>query len=204
MATVRIQDEDRTITDADEIVAYLRPFGLRYEHWGVEGRLDGEATDEQVLATYAPEIERLKSECGFVTADVINVTPETPNLDAMLQKFNKEHTHAEDEVRFTVRGQGVFHIHAPHRETGEHHVFAVHVEPGDLLSVPEGTKHWFDLCDDRTIRCIRLFEDPGGWTPEYIEGSTLHENYLPVCMGPAFLDGRGPVDGGLVDDGIDL
>ena len=39
---------------------------------------------------------------GFVTADVINVNAETVGLDAMLQKFNKEHTHSEDEVRRAV------------------------------------------------------------------------------------------------------
>ena len=52
-----------------------------------------------------------------MTADVINVTPETPGLDAMLEKFSKEHTHTEDEVRFTVKGGGIFHIH-PGRRPG--------------------------------------------------------------------------------------
>ncbi|MFN9915503.1 MAG: acireductone dioxygenase, partial [Pirellulaceae bacterium] len=46
-----------------------------------------------------------------MTADVINVHRETPGLDAMLARFNQEHTHSEDEVRFTVSGRGVFHLH---------------------------------------------------------------------------------------------
>ena len=186
MATVRVQDENREITCPDEIREFLKPFGIWYEKWDVAGRLPAEATNEQILETYAPEIERLKKSGGFVTADVINVSPATPNLDALLAKFSKEHTHSEDEVRFTVKGSGVFHIHP---ENGP--VFAIQVEAGDLINVPCGTKHWFDLCNDKTIRCIRLFQDSSGWTPNYIDGSTLHERYTPVCLGPAYLPKTG-------------
>ncbi len=112
---------------------------------------------------------------------MINVSPATPNLDAMLAKFSKEHTHTEDEVRFTVRGSGVFHIHPKNGP-----VFAIQIESGDLINVPRGTQHWFDLCEDKTIRCIRLFQDQSGWTPHYIDGG-VHENYSPVCLGPAYL-----------------
>ncbi|MGB0717399.1 MAG: hypothetical protein ACPGXK_16090, partial [Phycisphaerae bacterium] len=68
----------------------------------------------------------------------------------------------------------------------EDSVFAVQVGPGDLINVPRGTKHWFNLCDDRQIRCIRLFQDPGGWTPHYIEDG-VHAGYQPVCWGPTYL-----------------
>ena len=112
-----------------------------------------------------------------MTADVINVNPGTPNLEALLAKFAKEHTHAEDEVRFTVHGRGVFHIHPDDAP-----VFAIYVEPGDLINVPRGTRHWFDLCADRTIRCIRLFQDVSGWTPHYVAGG-VHAGFGPVCLG---------------------
>jgi 1,2-dihydroxy-3-keto-5-methylthiopentene dioxygenase len=181
MASIRIQDEDREITDAQEICEFLKPFGIWYENWDVEGRIGPEATNEDILAAYAPEIDRLKKAGGFVTADVINVSPETPNLDAMLAKFSKEHTHSEDEVRFTVRGSGVFHIHPT-----DGPVFAIQVESGDLINVPCGTQHWFDLCDDRTIRCIRLFQDTTGWAPHYVD-NPVHERYSPVCLGPAYV-----------------
>jgi 1,2-dihydroxy-3-keto-5-methylthiopentene dioxygenase len=181
MAVIRVPDQDRQITDAGEISEFLAPFGIWYEKWEVESRVGADPTDQDILDGYSPEIERLKEKGGFVTADVINVSPETPNLDAMLEKFRKEHTHSEDEVRFTVKGSGVFHIHP---DGGP--VFGVQVESGDLINVPSGTRHWFDLCDDRTIRCIRLFEDPAGWAPHYVD-EPIHENYAPVCWGPDYL-----------------
>ena len=54
------------------------------------------------------EIEEMKRRGGYVTADVIDVNPATPNLDVMLAKFDKEHTHDEDEVRFILAGRGIF------------------------------------------------------------------------------------------------
>jgi 1,2-dihydroxy-3-keto-5-methylthiopentene dioxygenase len=181
MARVLIPSENRTITDVDEIVQFLKPYGIWYEYWATEGRLGANPTDQEILETYADEIQALKDRGAFVTADVINVNPQTPGLDAMLQKFNKEHTHSEDEVRFTVSGRGLFHIHADNDD-----VFAIEVESGDMINVPHGMRHWFNLCDDRNIRCIRLFEDKAGWTPEYIDNG-VHGEYQPLCMGPNYL-----------------
>ncbi len=185
MARIFIETENRTITDVAAIREYLEPHGIWYQRWDTEGRLSPSSTDAEILAAFAPEVEKLKQQGGFVTADVINVHRDTPNLDAMLNKFNKEHTHSEDEVRFTVSGRGMFHIHP---ENGP--VFAVEVESGDLINVPRGTKHWFNLCDDRHIRCIRLFEDPSGWTPEYIDNG-VHSSYQPLCFGPKHVEGEG-------------
>src|SRR5216683_633258 len=105
----------------------------------------------------------------------------TPRLDAMLSKFNIEHRHDEDEVRYIIAGRGLFHIHA---QQGP--VVAIEVEAGDLIRVPRGTLHWFDLCGDRRIRAIRLFQDKSGWTPHY-SGSGMDRNYEPVCWGPRYI-----------------
>ena len=93
----------------------------------------------------------------------------------MLNKFNAEHWHDEDEVRFIVEGRGLFHIHPP-----DGPVFAIEVEAGDLIRVPRGTHHWFDLCADRRIRAIRLFQDPSGWTPHYT--GTRRRQALPAGL----------------------
>ena len=179
MAYIIIPDEKRRLDDPKEINAFLAPFGIHHERWPLEDRVSPDAAPEAILAAYAPEIDRLKAQGGYVTADVINVTPQTPNLEAMLDKFRKEHTHSEDEVRFILKGRGLFHVHP---EFGP--VFAIQVEAGDLINVPKGTMHWFDLCEDRVIRAIRLFQDTTGWTPNYIDGAA-HTHYTPVCWNPS-------------------
>jgi 1,2-dihydroxy-3-keto-5-methylthiopentene dioxygenase len=181
MARIYIQDQQREISDPVEMAEFLAPFGIRHEHWDVAGRIPADATDEEILAAYEPEIERLKQAGGYVTADVINVNPQTPGLDAMLAKFDKEHTHDEDEVRFTVAGRGLFHIHPAGGP-----IFSITVESGDLINVPRGTRHWFNLCTSKSIRCIRLFQDRSGWTPHYVEPSA-HVGHEPICFGPTYL-----------------
>jgi len=178
MATLRIPSEDRTLADTSDVREYLAEHGIWYERWPVEGRIDGGATQEEVLAAYATEVDALKARGGYLTADVVDVTSATPGLQAMLDRFNSEHTHAEDEVRFIVRGGGVFHIHP---EQGP--VFAIEVRAGDLINVPAGKRHWFDLCADRDIRAIRLFKEKSGWTPLYT-GSGIAAGFQPLCMGP--------------------
>ncbi len=183
MAVVTIKTENRRLETAKEINTFLQQFGIFYERWDLgDPRVSPDASSEEILAAYAPEVEKVKEQGGYVTADVINVSPDTPGLDAMLARFSKEHTHSEDEVRFIVKGRGIFHIHP---DNGP--VFGIQLEAGDMINVPRGTKHWFDLCNDRTIRAIRLFQDKSGWTPHYVEGSELHTEYPPVCFGPSYM-----------------
>jgi len=177
MAALRIIAENRTLTDSGAISEYLGAHGIDYERWPVDGRVASHAPADEVLSAYASEIEALKARGGYVTVDVIDVNPDTPGLETMLAKFRREHWHDEDEVRFIVAGSGVFHLH-----TGDANVVAIEVESGDLIRVPRGTHHWFDLCADRRIRAIRLFQDVSGWTPLYTD-SGRELGFLPVCLG---------------------
>ena len=181
MATVRIPDENRSLVEPEAVRKFLGSIGIDYERWEPAHAVAPDAPAEEILAAYSAEIDKLKEQGGYVTADVIDVNPQTPGLEAMLNKFNSEHWHDEDEVRFIIQGRGLFHIH-PRQGL----VVAIEVEAGDLLRVPRGTWHWFDLCPDRRIRAIRLFQNPAGWTPRYT-GSGVDKNYQPVCLGPSYL-----------------
>lgn len=181
MALVRIPEEKKNLSDRKEITEHLRSIGVEYERWAPSTPISDDAPPDEILAAYGPEIEKLKAQGGYTTADVIDVKPGTAGLETMLAKFNREHWHDEDEVRFILRGRGLFHVHP---QNGA--VVAIEVEPGDLIRVPRGTLHWFDLCADREIRAIRLFQNTSGWTPHY-SGSGVDAGYQPVCLGPAYI-----------------
>jgi 1,2-dihydroxy-3-keto-5-methylthiopentene dioxygenase len=181
VAVVRIPQENRTVEQPEQVRSYLATIGIEYERWPSDGKLPPNASAEEILNAYGEQIDQLKARGGYVTADVIDVNPETPNLDAMLAKFSIEHWHDEDEVRYIVAGRGLFHIHP---KSGP--VVGIEVEAGDLIRVPRGTLHWFDLCGDKRIRAIRLFQDTSGWTPHYTH-SAVDKNYEPVCLGPRYI-----------------
>ncbi|MFW5967119.1 MAG: 1,2-dihydroxy-3-keto-5-methylthiopentene dioxygenase [Persicimonas sp.] len=169
MAKVTIRDSERVLTDPAEIEEFVDQYSLEYERWDIDKwhsdeaqQLEAETEEERILEVFSDEIERLKQRGGYQTADVVALSPDTPNLDELLAKFDKEHEHTEDEVRFVVDGRGIFTIHGE-----DDTVFDVEVHPGDLLVVPEGTWHWFDLCEDKQIKCIRVFSSKDGWVAHY-------------------------------------
>jgi 1,2-dihydroxy-3-keto-5-methylthiopentene dioxygenase len=184
MALVRIPEQDRTIDEAAAVTDFLARYGIEYERWQPAHPVAIDAPADAILAVYAREVDALKERGGYVTADVIDVKPDTPNLDAMLARFSREHWHDEDEVRFIIDGRGLFHISG-----ADGVVFAIEVEPGDLIRVPRGTRHWFDLCADKRIRAIRLFQDVSGWTPHYTD-SGIDQQFQPLCFGPNYLPAR--------------
>ncbi|MGA7107420.1 MAG: cupin domain-containing protein [Terracidiphilus sp.] len=182
MAVLRFPEEACQVKDEAEIRARLKDLGVDYERWSLD-RVPPDSSAELVLEAYATEIDEMKRRGGYVTADVIDVNPATPNLETMLARFDKEHTHDEDEVRFILAGRGIFFLHIQGR------VASVEVGPGDMLRVPRGTTHWFTLCEDRRIRAIRWFQDTTGWTPRYTD-SGVDKGYQPLCFGPAYLGPR--------------
>ena len=135
----------------------LREIGVRFEQWEAHQPVTPGATTEEVMAAYREDIDRLVAENGFKTIDVISIAPDNPKRDEMRTKFLNEHFHQEDEVRFFVAGSGLFTLHV------EDTVYEVKCEQGDLISVPEGTTHWFDMGPEPSFVAIRFFKEADGW-----------------------------------------
>ena len=49
-------------------------------------------------------------------------------------------------------------------------------EKDDLISVPTGTPHWFDMGDSPSFTCIRLFDSEEGWVANYT-GSDIAKSF---------------------------
>lgn len=182
MAILTLPGKTEGIEDVAALSILLGGLGIDYELWDLS-RVPADSSAEVVLAAYADEIEAMKRRCGFVTADVIDVNAETPGVVAMNEKFNKEHTHSDDEVRFILAGRGIFFLHLADE------VYKLEVAAGDMIRVPRNTRHWFTLCSDMRIRAVRWFQDPVGWAPQYT-ASGIDSTHAPLCFGPAYLGPR--------------
>jgi 1,2-dihydroxy-3-keto-5-methylthiopentene dioxygenase len=144
-------------TDAEVIARELASVGVRFERWPTRPV----ASTDEVLTAYAPEIAALTAEGGYQSIDVMAVTPDHPDRATIRTKFLSEHTHAEDEIRFFVEGQGLFTLHEQGR------VFNILCTQGDLISVPAGMRHWFDMGAAPHFTVIRLFLNPDGWIAQF-------------------------------------
>lgn len=165
MTVLEIPDRGYTTTDGDEIRTYLEARSIVFERWSASVPLSRDATQDDVLAAYDHALRPYMERHGYQTADVIRVHPGVENLDQVRAKFLDEHTHAEDEVRFFVEGKGAFWFNLG----GEEPVFAVVCEAGDLIGVPAGTRHWFDMGAKPLVTAIRVFTNPAGWVPAYTD-----------------------------------
>lgn len=154
--TTPLLETQDPVTIAEELA--IR--GVRFERWPSRP-IPAEADQAEVLAAFAPEVQRLRAEKGYGSVDVIRMVPDHPERDVLRAKFLSEHRHAEDEVRFFVEGEGLFTLHLKER------VYAVLCSEGDLISVPAGTPHWFDMGPAPRFTAIRMFTNPDGWIAQF-------------------------------------
>lgn len=151
----------KVLTHAEDIAATLSEVGVQLERWEASAPIAAGASQDEVIAAYRPQIDKLMAERGYVTVDVISLTRDHPQKDELRAKFLDEHRHAEDEVRFFVAGRALFSLHI------EDMVYAVLCEKNDLITVPAGTRHWFDMGEEPHFIAIRLFNHPEGWVAEF-------------------------------------
>ncbi|MEM6533114.1 MAG: acireductone dioxygenase [Myxococcota bacterium] len=164
---------DQPILDTEDFETIRRELGaagIRLERWKAERELAPDADSEAILEAYRGEIDKLVAERGYKTYDVVSMNPDHPEKSAFRSKFLSEHTHSEDEVRFFVRGQGLFVIHSDGK------VFSMLCTKDDLISVPATTRHWFDMGSSPEFTCIRLFNDPSGWVADFT-GDDIAEKF---------------------------
>jgi 1,2-dihydroxy-3-keto-5-methylthiopentene dioxygenase len=173
-------DDDRAnvllrTEDVAEIAAALAPHGIRFERLATV-QLDPAADQEAVLAAYESDVRRVSEEGPYPIIDVFKMRPDDDDPEwparaaAARGKFLDEHTHDEDEVRIFVEGTGCFYLHLDNK------VFAMVCTAGDLMSVPAGTTHWFDLGARPTVCAIRFFQEEDGWVGGFT-GSTISSQF---------------------------
>jgi len=178
------REDGKVVTNLPDIAKTMGLLGIELKFWppgdtpGLMALLaktalpDGEK--EQVLAALEPYYEELKRTKGYQTRDLVVLHPDVPNLDAMLAKFDKVHTHSDDEVRYIIDGEGVFGFVLP--DGGQVELL---VEAGDYINVPANTEHWFYLTEKRRIKAVRYFVSPEGWVANYT-GTPMRIGRVPA------------------------
>jgi 1,2-dihydroxy-3-keto-5-methylthiopentene dioxygenase len=173
MAILSIPDKQIELRDPQEIRTFFTQRGIFFDQWSCTTTFEDTASEETILSAYSSELKPFMENGGYLTADVISINKETKDYETLRQKFLAEHTHSEDEIRFFVDGSGLFWFNL---ETEP--VFNLLCEKGDLISVPKGTKHWFDAGKTNPfVKAIRIFIDTQGWIPEYTH-SNLEKRFL--------------------------
>lgn len=170
MSALTIYDESATLLhyteNPVEITELLQQAGILFTRWPAKHVVQDNMQNEEILSLYQTEIAKFVAEGGYSSVDTISLHANHPDKETIRNKFLAEHTHSEDEIRFFVRGQGLFNLHIADK------IYAVFCCQNDLLSVPAGVPHWFDLGENPHLTAIRFFNNPDGWIANYT-GSTI-------------------------------
>ncbi|WP_174185224.1 1,2-dihydroxy-3-keto-5-methylthiopentene dioxygenase [Nocardia barduliensis] len=166
MAADNAADVRVRTTDDERIGTELAGHGITFGRWPVVENAASVPSDE-LLAHYAKNVADLNESGRYKHIDIARIHPDDADprwpeiAEGARKKFLDEHRHAEDEVRFFAAGRGCFYLHL-----GDE-VLAVVCEGGDLLSVPAGTLHWFDMGSRPDFIAIRFFEEADGWVGDF-------------------------------------
>ncbi|MGL9773723.1 MAG: 1,2-dihydroxy-3-keto-5-methylthiopentene dioxygenase [Sodalis sp. (in: enterobacteria)] len=156
--------------EGDAIQRELNAIGVRFERWQADSELGENPDANTVIAAYQYAIDRLVAEKGYQSWDVISMRPDNPQRETLRAKFLAEHTHGEDEVQFFVEGAGLFCLHVQGK------IYQILCEKNDLISVPTGTAHWFDMGEAPSFTAIRVFDNPEGWIARFT-GDAIADAY---------------------------
>lgn len=173
-ADVRLRTEDPTVIGVE-----LGGRGIVFDRWPTKPAVDAATPSTEILAFHDELVGELNADGRYKHIDLARLHPDDGDrlwLDtakAAREKFLSEHRHAEDEVRFFVAGRGCFYLHL------QPEVVAVVCEGGDLLSVPAGTRHWFDMGSRPDFVAIRFFEEADGWIGDFT-GDDIGERFPPL------------------------
>lgn len=147
---------NKVLTHADDIAAILAEHGVRFERWQ-PAPIEQGASDAQMIAAYEAQIDAL----GYERVDVFSVTGDHPQKDSLRAQFLDERRYSDDEVRFFIAGQGLYTLHI-----GDY-VYAIRCEKHDLLVIPAGIAHWFDIGENPHLVTLRLFNNAQGQVPAF-------------------------------------
>jgi 1,2-dihydroxy-3-keto-5-methylthiopentene dioxygenase len=170
-ADIRLRTEDPAVIGTE-----LAKRGIVFDRWSTMPGLCAATPTTEILAHYDDRVTGLNADGRYHYIDVVRLHPDDSDLQwpdkakAARERFLSEHRHAEDEVRFFVAGRGCFYLHL------EPEVVAVTCEGGDLLSVPAGTRHWFDMGVRPDFVAIRFFEEQDGWIGDFT-GDPIGERF---------------------------
>jgi 1,2-dihydroxy-3-keto-5-methylthiopentene dioxygenase len=183
MSELRIYSESdgskslSTHTKHADIARELGQVGVRFEQWEASKPVQPGASQDEVIAAYRSDIDRLMRDEGYQAVDVISLTPDHPDRATLRAKFLNEHTHSEDEVRFFVAGRGQFTLHIGDK------VYETLCMQGDLIGVPDGTRHWFDMSEAPYFIALRLFTNKEGWVANFT-GSDIAGHFPRLAAQP--------------------
>ena len=155
LLSVYINDEDTpfySFSKPASIKQKLKSIGVDYHNYEATVKTwpHDKSNDElfKLMAkAHKYDIIDLTNKYDIESYDLAHCTE--PN-DELRKQLMAKHTHEQDELRFFVFGSGVFFFY------DDYVLFELVCEAGDMISIPSGMEHWFDIGELPEFACFRF------------------------------------------------
>lgn len=147
---------NKVLTYAEDIASTLADLGVRFERWQATVKLEPDASQAELIGAYQEQVDKLMSERGYANLEFTRLDPDHWHKNHEGAQHLKEYRLDEDEVRFFIAGRGLFTLHV------DDYVYAVLCEKNDLICIPAGIPHWFDMGENPHFVALRLFNKAQG------------------------------------------
>lgn len=150
----------REITDFSQAKSLLSDFGIEVSQIPLD-------ENGNFVQDYAEFVEEFKTSENYISSDTVELTKSTG--EEILDPFKKTHHHEDDEIRFTISGEGIFGIVPEEAKQAETKISEIQIicKKGDFIKVPAYTKHWFKLTEQHEMKCVRIFKENPKWEAIY-------------------------------------
>lgn len=158
-ALATLDTPNKVLTHAEDIASILAEHGVRFERWQ-PGPLEKGASEAQMIAASQTQIDAL----GYSAVEVFSVGSDQPHKDELRAMHQKMRRFSEDHARLFIAGQGLYTL-----QVGDY-LYAVRCEKNDLLVIPAGLSHGFDIGENPYCVTLCLSNSVRGLTPECVAG----------------------------------
>lgn len=145
------QIPNKVLGHAEDIASTLAAVGIEYRELPLQARVQAGDAGEAVLAALGESLEQLKRDGDLSQVEVISIDQRHwPREGDRPVQAPVEVVADGAQLYLFLAGQGLLSLHV------DDYVYALAGERNALISVPAGTRHWFDLGEFPHCAAIRL------------------------------------------------
>lgn len=141
---------NKVLNHADDIASTLAAVGLGYRQVELPAALRPGCEQAEFDAAYGLWLQALMGEQGHVRQELFNLQRNHPQKLELRARYLDEQVQASTSAWLFLGGFAQLSVHL------DDYVYVLQGERGDLLTLPAGTRHWFDLGEEPHALVLRL------------------------------------------------
>jgi len=141
---------NKVLNHADDIASTLAAVGIDYRRLELPAPLRPGCEQAEFDAAYGLWLQAFMGREGYVQQELLNLQRNHPQKLELRAQYLDEQAQPSVSAWLFVGGFAQLSVHL------DGYVYVLQGERGDLLTLPAGTRHWFDLGEEPHVLALRL------------------------------------------------